>query len=470
MRPPRVLLPAVAAVALGALVFLAVAPAHFLNYDTEYAVLWGHDLVHGRTPDYDVAFAPTPHPLATLVAAIASLAGGAFAEGLFQVLAFLALGVLGWLVFALGRAWFGTAAGVVAAVIVLTREPVLSYGVRAYVDLPYLCLVLGALLVETRRRHAATPVLVLLGLAGLLRPEAWLFALAYAAWLWHGRALRPVHVVLVVAPPLLWALTDLAITGDPLHSLTGTRDTAQQLGRVTGLSRLPSTLPRRLGEILRVPGLIAAAGGLVLTLVHLRGRATTGAAATAVALVAFCLLAAAGLSILTRYLLLASTLLAIFAGAAVAGWTELPRGDPWRVRWMAFGALVVVLFVAFAPSQLDRLRSTRRALVTQSHILAELHDLATTRLPPPPCPVTVPNRRAVPQLALWTDRRPRAIRAAQETGRYVPPAFVPASARIAGQFVLDARDRVRALPPAPAGAPTVRGRYWWLYGLDSRCE
>jgi hypothetical protein len=69
----------------------------------------------------------------------------------------------------------------------------------------------------------------------------------------------------------------------------------------------------------------------------------------------------------------------------------------------------------------------------------------------------------VPQLALWTDRRPSAIRAAQEDGRYVPPAFVPRSRAIADQFVLDARDKNRALPPAPAGAPAVSGRYWSLY-------
>src|SRR4051812_48386970 len=114
MRPPRALvLPAAVSVALAALVAAAFAPARFVNYDTEYALLWGHDLVHGRTPDYDVPFAPTPHPLATAVSALLSLPGRGFAEGALEVLAFVALGVLGWLVFALGRAWFGSAAGVV---------------------------------------------------------------------------------------------------------------------------------------------------------------------------------------------------------------------------------------------------------------------------------------------------------------------------------------------------------------------
>src|SRR6185312_3991364 len=108
------------------------------------------------------------------------------------------------------------------------------------------------------------------------------------------------------AAPLSWALSDLLITGNPLHSLTGTRDTAADLGRVTGLQHVPATLPRRLGEILREPVLLGAAIGGVLSLWRLRERrgVLLGAAAGVLAILAFCVLATAGLSILTRYLLL----------------------------------------------------------------------------------------------------------------------------------------------------------------------
>jgi hypothetical protein len=194
-----------------------------------------------------------------------------------------------------------------------------------------------------------------------------------------------------------------------------------------------------------------------------------GFAGGVMAVGAFCVLATAGLPILTRYLLLPGTLLAIFCGAAICGWTLLDRDDPWRVPWMAFGGLVVVLVLAFTPSQLDRLRSTRSALVTQTHILGELHDLSRD-LPDAPARISVPNRRAVPQLALWTDRRPADILSAQELGRYVKPAFVPASPAIADQFVLDARDKDRRLPPPPPGHLTGRGRYWLLFGLDRPSE
>jgi hypothetical protein len=55
-----------------------------------------------------------------------------------------------------------------------------------------------------------------------------------------------------------------------------------------------------------------------------------GAVAGVVAIVAFCVLAAAGLPILGRYLLGPATILAIFCGAGAFGWAELPRGHPWR--------------------------------------------------------------------------------------------------------------------------------------------
>jgi hypothetical protein len=413
-----------------------------------------------------VPFAPTPHPLATFVGALGSVFGTGFAQDLLLLLAFLALGVLGWLTYELGRAWFNVPTGILAAAIVLTREPVFSYGVRAYVDIPYICLLLGALLAETRRPRAGTVPLLLLALAGLLRPEAWLFAVVYAWWLRRGGVLRPLHIALVVGAPLLWFLSDWVITGDPLHSLTGTRSTAESLGRVTGLQHVPTAAPRRLGEILREPVLFGAAVGGVLSLWKLRTRGIlTGAAAGVLAIVAFALLATAGLSILTRYLLFPATLLAIFAAAGICGWTELPRTDPWRTRWMALAALTIAGLLVFIPSQVTRLRNTRHALIAQTHILNELRDLAPSA--PKRCVVSVPNRRAVPQLALWTDRRPAQIRSAQEDGRYSGAAFAPVSPAVAKQFILDQSDEDKALPPAPAGG--VKHEFW-ITALTSGCE
>jgi hypothetical protein len=440
--------------ALG-LVAWALVGRGLANYDTLYALVWGRDLTHGTLPDYDIALAPTPHPLATLVGAILSVFGASGSINATLVLAFVWLGALGWITYRLGEAWINRAAGVLAAAIVLTRRPVLDFGARAYVDLPYLVLVLGALLAETRKPRAGAPVLALLALAGLIRPEAWLFSAAYVVWLrpgdWRLWALA-------ASAPVLWGLSDLIVTGDPLHSLTGTRDTAQTLKRVTGLDEVPATVPRRIGEILREPVLFGAAGGGVLALVFLRKRVALGAIAGVVALVAFCVLAAAGLPILGRYLLAPATILAVFCGAGAFGWAELPRGHPWRRRWAWFGAVTLVGLAAYIPAQANRIHAERNALRVQDTIQDDLHAL-TPRFP---CtPLAVPNHRPVPLLALWLDRDPKAIAVAQESlarsGTYVRPA----TARVARDYILDPRDLDQRIPPPPPGfRPAAANASW----------
>src|SRR5437762_11763416 len=77
---------------IGALVFAWFGHA-FLNYDTFYALVWGSDLAHGRGPDYTVAVAPTPHPLAELVG-LALAPFGSGAEDLMLAIGLLALGML----------------------------------------------------------------------------------------------------------------------------------------------------------------------------------------------------------------------------------------------------------------------------------------------------------------------------------------------------------------------------------------
>ncbi len=180
---------ALVSVAAGAVVLWLIAGVGFANYDTLYALAWGGQLARGETPAYEVAIAPTPHPLVEALGVVLSPLSPRTIEDVTVALGFLALAGC-----ALGRytgsaaLWFGRAAGVVAALILLTRVPVLSYGVRAYVDIPYLLFVLAAVLVEARRRAreqrpAGAPVLALLALAGLLRPEAWAFSGLY--WLYR---------------------------------------------------------------------------------------------------------------------------------------------------------------------------------------------------------------------------------------------------------------------------------------------
>ena len=107
---------ALGATAVGALAVWLMVGTGFANYDTVYSLLWGADVAHGRSPDYEVPVAPTPHPLATFAGVVLSPLG-ADAEGAAVLLALVFLGALGWVTYALGSQWFGPAAGVLAAVI-----------------------------------------------------------------------------------------------------------------------------------------------------------------------------------------------------------------------------------------------------------------------------------------------------------------------------------------------------------------
>ncbi|MGH2898716.1 MAG: hypothetical protein ACRDMZ_08580, partial [Solirubrobacteraceae bacterium] len=117
-----------AGVLVGAAVLRLLAGPGLVNYDTLYTLVWGRQLAHGVRPDLDVAIAPTPHPLAslgaTLLAPLSSweIGGlhGELAAAVVVALAYVSLALLGWVVFALGRAWFNAAAGALAALIVLT--------------------------------------------------------------------------------------------------------------------------------------------------------------------------------------------------------------------------------------------------------------------------------------------------------------------------------------------------------------
>jgi hypothetical protein len=449
----------------------ALAGHGLVNYDTLYTLVWGREIAAGGSPDLDVAVAPTPHPLAdvgaVLLAPLSNAGSGLQGQAAMTVVlvgSFVALALLARVVFALGRDWFGTWAGVAAALIVVTRVPVLDFGARAYVDIPFIALVLAALLVETRRPRSGWPVLALLAVAGLLRPEAWLFSFAYVGWLaWETRRFDPVFLIALVAP-VGWMLHDVLVTGDPLHSWLDTRESAQELNRITGIDHVPTTMPRRLGEILRESGLLAAAIGGVLALAWRRGErgVRIGVAAGIVAVVAFCVLAAGGLPIRTRYLMLTACILAVFAGAGLFGWMTVD--DRRHRRWWAWlSAVALLAVIVTAPNQVDRIRSLRAALATQVGIQDSLGE-AVERAP---CePYVVPNRRPVPLVALWRDVTPGSVAVAQDgfpaSGSYV----FPRTARVARDYILDPRDLDQRVPAPPPGFEELAGsRSWRMFAL-----
>ncbi len=490
---------------------LLVFPLGFPNYDTIYALVWGRELAHGVSPDYGAALPPTPHPLADLLGLVTTPLGGG-AIDVTMVIAYLSLGLVAYLVYRLGALWFDRPIGALAAIFVITRAPYLSNGLRAYVDLPYVALVLGALAIETKRPRAGWPVLALLALAGLLRPEAWLFSLVYLAYLlfdpqkllqaFAGRdktseegegvspepadtqkrgLIRPrfvgagdtpspspaILLSLALAAPVLWALFDWITTGSPTYSFTGTQETVETLARKTGPVDLVLYGPRALGEVMQWPGMVGALGGVIFGFAFLRRSAALGLAAAVLALGAFALLACAGLAILARYTMLAGAVLAVFVALGLLGWRLLERGHPWRRAWQAFAGVVALMFVIWAPNQRDLLSQVNADLTNQGEIESGLGDLAESGAFDPLClPISVPNHRAVPRLAFDLEVRPSRIVSSSEQRQPRRGYFLEAASPfVVHNFVLDPNDPSRF---PHAGAPpgfhrVARTKYWVLY-------
>ena len=369
-------------------------------------------------------------------------------QTIWVVIAFLALGALAWLTYELGAHWFGPAAGVVAGLVILTRIPVLSFGVRAYVDIPYVALVLGAILAEARRPQtrgcrsscSRSPACSARGVAVLAR----LRRLASAT---SSCCRSP------LAAPVLWMLHDLVLAGDPLHSLTGTRDNAEVLQRKTGLDDVPLTVPRRLGEILREPGparrgrrrdpragvhapagRAADRGRLRLDRRVLRARRRRPADPRP--------LPAAARRAARR--LLRRRRVRLAAARARRPLAHALGGDR-RASCSPSSS-------SSPPARSNRIARPARARWARSRRSSPTCTRSATSFR---CrPVAVPNHRPVPHVALWTGIPPErdrlgAARAARPRGVYIDPA----SERVRRNFTLDPHD-----PKTPHGDGPARLR------------
>jgi len=478
-----------------ALILWAACGVAFANYDTLYALAWGGQLARGQTPAYGVPIAPTPHPLVELLGLVLYPLGPRAAEDVLVALGFLALGGCAWVIYRLGERWFNPLAGALAALILVTRVRVLSDGVRAYIDVPYLLLVLTALLVESRRPRAGTPVLALLALAGLLRPEAWAFSAIY--WLYlaepvsrlrERRTPAPSQIAPARAPtraptraclsyrrlawlaaiaasaPLAWVLSDLAITGDALWSLKNTRHTAEALGRTTGISNVPLYIPKRIGEILRVPVLVGAALGGVLGLLWLRRRSSLGAIAGVLAVIVFAAFASVGLPINTRYAFLVAAILCLFCGAGVFGWLTVAPGDRRRPAWMAAGMVVLIALIAYAPADYRGASREMGELAREHHIEDELVALVHSGAITLRCgPVGVSGHAPIPLLALYMKTSPRNI-VSPEAGRIAKGVYVdPANREVEEAYVLDKQDLSERAHVPPGFTEVGSNRSWRIF-------
>jgi hypothetical protein len=422
----------------------------FVNADIMWALSWGDELAQLRQPSFTAAGTPTPHPLVNFATALLSPLGQG-AERAWHVIGYLSIGALLYATWSLGTTLFGRWAGLLAAALVATRATVVFYGPLAYLDLPYTALLIWALVLEARRPRRGTPVLVILAIAGLLRPEAWILAGLYWLWLLPAvdRATAWRALMLVAVAPVLWALADLVATGDPMFSFTHTTHGSVE-ARPHGVFDLITQGPRLLGQEARPAVVAIAAVGYLLALRHsVHGwRLVAWTTATAVA---FSVPVAAGTIANGRYLLPTVVLLCVTAAACITGWSTLFGRA--RNVWQLCAIVGAIVLLVTIPAQVSRLGGVRDTVVTYRANREGFRRVVTSRgalltidlCEPPP----VPDGRVLDR-----DRPPRASgtwdHSRGRRGRRAPHRQLPV-----GHLGSDDRRRLPTQRSDPSGCASV---------------
>lgn len=397
--------PALVGLTVAAFVGFVVYPT-YSNYDSLYSLLWGREILDGTLPSFDAYRAPTQHPLWVAISVPLAALGLPGDRVLLAicVLSFVAM-VAG--MYRLGKACFGWVVGLVAALLVLSRLDLGFLAARGYVDVPYLALILWAAALEAERPRRGGVVWALLTLAGLLRPEAWVLAGAYGLWLAYGKPLREwVRIGAIVAiAPVVWALSDLVVTGDPMYSLNYTTESSRLLGRRQTLAELPGVTLEYLSELTKPPVFVAALAGIVLAWRMARDRVLVPTVLLVWGVGMFLLVSLRGFSVISRYVLVGALALTLFAAFAIVGFTRLPRGHrairPWAI---GAGAIVVgglaFTLATFNPAYVDRELRLRDRV--RKDLIAVL-DSPRVKAARACGPISVPNHKVLPDVRWIAD-------------------------------------------------------------------
>ena len=452
-----------------AVLLLAVYGRGFVVYDTMYALIWGSELRSGALPDFDVPNAPSPHPLANAVGAVLSLLGHD-AIGAAEAIVMLSYGYLALGAFVLGRSLFSWPVGVVFALILVSRPFLLGQGLRTTIDIPYLALLCWAAVFEVRNPRNGWRVLALLGLAGLLKPEAWILAGAY--WLYLTPALERRELVqlavLVAVPPVLWLGFDLLATGDLLHSGEQVRGGGGGPGAGTSVQTALDRLPVYMELILSESVALVGFGGALAMLIAFPQKAWMPVAAAALSVAGFVALDLFEIPVLPRYVLLPAVVLAFGASVATFGWLSVERSSRVRLPWLVASLAVLALVAAEVWRGADEVRDyyyfeARRASELDLSALAvdprveAAHDRC-------PLPTYVQNFRLVPPLAYAMGLPTTRFKPAEEKPR-MGLAFV-ARMQLASD-VYQTREDVRVSLAPPRGFRLVAANASWA--LYARC-
>jgi len=394
---PALCLAALAAVALASFLAFPTYP----NYDSYYSLLWGREAVHGTLPSFEAYRAATPHPLAIAVGALLAPLG-AGADRLLVGATIASFVALAAGLYRFARVSYTRLVGLVAAALLCSRFDLPFLAARAYIDIPYLALVVWAAALEAARPRGGTPVFVVLAGAGLLRPEAWVLAALY--WLWcavpakWGERIR--SAALCAIGPVVWSTVDLVVTGNPVFSLTHTSGLAEELGRARGARAVPAATVAILKGLDKAPVLYAGVAGLALAVTLFPRRSPVPVALLLAGLATFAMVGLAGLSVISRYLLVPAIVLLVFAAVAAGGWTMLRPGSRIRAAWTAVAAVAVVAAVVFTATHVNL-----GTFATELRFRSGYHAALRTLLHDPQVaaarrcgPVSLPNHKLIPEV------------------------------------------------------------------------
>jgi hypothetical protein len=377
------------------------------NYDSYYQLLWGQDIAHGRLPDYNVFRSPTPHPLSEFVGLLLSPFGLA-ADRLMVLITLIAWVGLLWAIYRFAKHLLGTLVAVVAVLVMLTRTDLEFFALRGVVDIWFLFFVFAAAAMEVRQPRRGMPVMILLTLAGLLRPEAWVLAGVYVLWLFPAKGVRGIYpyVLLLVAAPLLWLVWDWIVTGKPLYSLTSTRETAGAFGRNRGISGAASSLPDYIGANEKIVNVAIGGLGALTAIYVLKRKSLMPVALMAIGVFTFFAIAGAGLSVIPRYLAVPSILFNLGVALALAAWLLVRRPKRAHRLLLALAAvsLLVIAWRAIPYSKDFRKLHGQEIFVRQQHqaLKAILDDPKVVPLLATCGPITTPTHSAIPVIRFET--------------------------------------------------------------------
>ena len=151
-------------VAAGTIVFPT-----YTAYDATYSLLWGREILDGQLPVFDPYRAPTEHPLG-LVFGVFFAAFGRAGDRLMLLATMGSFVLMVVALYQLARNSFTVLVGLAAAALLCTRFDFPFLAARAFIDIPYLALLLWAAALEVSKPRRGALVFWLLALAGLLRP------------------------------------------------------------------------------------------------------------------------------------------------------------------------------------------------------------------------------------------------------------------------------------------------------------